>query len=173
MIDDIDAPTTFVIELAPLDLMPHSVHLFLEMVSHNLWDGCAFMRNAGHVIQASTVPYYKNQGSGPALRRAFEQSGYQSVSFQEYHEEFPHVKYTVGFAGRPGGPDFYVSTVDNTRNHGPGGQDGYSDPTEADPCFGKVVEGFAAVDRMLKMPVKPGWYRAMEKNVGIQYARLL
>jgi hypothetical protein len=40
-------PSKFVIELAPLDLMPHSVHLFLEMVSHKLWDGCSFMRNAG------------------------------------------------------------------------------------------------------------------------------
>jgi len=79
----------------------------------------------------------------------------------------------VGFAGRPGGPDFYVSTVDNSRNHGPGGQSGYADPTEADPCFGKVVEGFDAVDRMHSMPVKPGWYNAMEENVGIAYAKIL
>jgi len=131
------------------------------------------MRNAHHVIQASSVPYHKTKGTGPALRRAFEESGYQSVSFQEYHADFPHVKYTVGFAGRPGGPDFYVSTVDNSRNHGPGGQSGYADPTEADPCFGKVVEGFDAVDRMHSMPVKPGWYNAMEENVGIAYAKIL
>ena len=24
--------------------------------------------------------------------------------------------------GRPGGPSFYISTVDNTHNHGPGSQ---------------------------------------------------
>lgn len=166
-------PTKFVIELAPLDLMPHSVHLFLEMVSNKLWDGCSFMRNAGHVIQASSAPYYKNPGTRQKLTQAFASSGYESVAFQEYHKDFPHVKYTVGFAGRPGGPDFYVSVENNTRNHGPGGQGGYDDPQEADPCFGKVVEGFDAVDRMHKMPKEPGDYEAMVRNVGIAYAKIL
>jgi hypothetical protein len=127
----------------------------------------------GHVIQASSAPYYKNQGTRQKLTEAFASSGFESVAFQEYHEDYPHVKYTVGFAGRPGGPDFYVSVLDNTRNHGPGGQGNYADPQEADPCFGKVVEGFDAVDRMHKMPKEPGDYEAMVRNVGIEYARIL
>ena len=115
--------------------MPHSVHFFLEQVSRNLYDGCSFHRNAGHVVQGKTlferklicystlhcishnyqssfyeggpVTYYKNEGARP--RKLFVESGLTSVSFQEYSVDFPHVKYTLGFAGRPGGPDFYVS----------------------------------------------------------------
>jgi hypothetical protein len=41
----------------------------------------------------------------------FVKSGLDSVLFQEYSEKFPHVKYTLGYAGRPGGPDFYISTL--------------------------------------------------------------
>jgi cyclophilin family peptidyl-prolyl cis-trans isomerase len=168
-------PTTFVIELASLDDMPHSVHLFLQMVSHQLWDGCSFMRNAGHVVQASSAPYYKTttKGRQPQLRKKFKDAGYMSVAFQEYSPKVPHEKYTVGFAGRPGGPDWYVSTRDNTKNHGPGGQSSYAVPSEADPCFGKVIQGFAAVDRMHQLPVKPGWFNAMENNVGIARATIL
>lgn len=62
---------------------------------------------------------------------------------------------------------------DNTLNHGPGGQTEYAIPSEADPCFAKVVEGFEAVNRMAQMPVEPGSFRAMKNNVGILYARLI
>ena len=81
---------------------------------------------------------------------------------------FPHKKYTLGYAGRPGGPDFYISTLDNTRNHGPGGQSSYDDPGEADPCFAKVIAGFDIVDLMHKSAVKPGGYNAMEHNIAIR-----
>ena len=50
----------------------------------------------------------------------------------------------MGFAGRPGGPAFYISTVDNTRNHGPGSQ---GSKTEADACFGRVKMEDAATKR--------------------------
>ena len=99
---------SFVIEMAPLDAMPYTVHLFLEQVSLKLYDGCSFHRNAGHVVQGGPIPYYKNKGD--MVRKRFQDAGLTSVSFQEYHESFPHKKYTIGFAGRPGGPDFYVST---------------------------------------------------------------
>jgi hypothetical protein len=84
------------------------------------------------------------------------------------------VKYTLGYAGRPGGPDFYVSTQDNTRNHGPGGQTSYEDTAEADPCFAKVVKGFEpVVDRMHESSVKPGGYKHMQHNIAIRKMRLL
>lgn len=166
-----EGSNVFVVELAPLDLMPHSVHLFLEMVGHGLLDGTSFHRNAHHVVQAGPTPYYKTKGRN--LRKDFVENRVTNVAFQEYSPEFPHVKYTLGFAGRPGGPDWYVSTVDNTRNHGPGGQSSYALASEADPCFGKVISGFDAVDRIHEMPVKPGWYNALEKNVGIEKARIL
>ena len=46
------------------------------------------------------------------------------------------------------GPAFYVSTIDNTYNHGPGSQ---GSKTEADGCFGRVVGGVDVVDRLAKV----------------------
>ena len=83
------------------------------------WTGGAFHRNAGHVLQAMV-----------------EGAGHPSLAWQEYSPAFPHTRYTLGYAGRPGGPAFYVSTVDNTANHGPGSQ---GSATEADSCFAKLV----------------------------------
>jgi hypothetical protein len=95
-------------------------------------------------------------------------------SFVGSSPNFPHKKYTLGYAGRPGGPDFYVSTQDNTLNHGPGGQTSYEEASEADPCFAKVVPGFEhVVDRMHKAEVKPGGYKHMVHNIAIRYMRLL
>lgn len=41
---------SFVLETAPLDLMPHSVHLFLEQVVHGLWDNGWFYVNGVYVF---------------------------------------------------------------------------------------------------------------------------
>lgn len=102
---------------APLELMPYAVYKFLRIVNH--WQGGSFHRNAGHVLQAQ-VSHSR-----------------ESLAFQEYHAQFPHKRYTLGFAGRPGGPAFYISTIDNTRNHGPASQGSAS---EADSCFAEVEE---------------------------------
>ena len=145
---------SFIIEMAPIDEMPHSVYWFLSQVDRGFFDRCGFHQNPGHVIQGGPVPNFiwaPNQN----LRGVFEDKALTSVLFQEYSPEFPHEKYTIGYAGRPGGPDFYISTTDNTKIHGPFGQVGYADPSEADPCFAKVVSGFEAVDRMMNIPVQP------------------
>ena len=63
--------------------------------------------------------------------------------------------------------------LDNTRNHGPGGQDSYAIKSEADPCFAKVVEGFEAVDRMHTLSVKPGGYKRLVHFVAIKSAKIL
>jgi cyclophilin family peptidyl-prolyl cis-trans isomerase len=89
--------------------MPYTVNFFLEQVSRGLFDGSSFHRNAGHVVQGGPTPNHTNKGTN--LNRPFHDAGLVSVGFQEYSAEFPHVKYTLGYAGRPGGPDFYVSTV--------------------------------------------------------------
>lgn len=167
---------TIIFEMAPLSLMPHAVYHFLEMVRLQLLDGTSFHRNAGHVVQAGPTPPYANPKKTPHvsnIRGRFKRAGIGSVAFQEYSPEYPHVKYTIGFAGRPGGPDWYISTVDNTRNHGPGGQAAYEVKSEADPCFGRVVEGLDVVTKLLNQPVKSGGFKAMKENVGIVYARVL
>ena len=142
---------TFTIELAPSSLVPHSIFTFLEVA--RLWDEKkgAFHRRANHVLQVlvagNQVPH---------------------LAFQEYSPEFPHVKGTVGYAGRPSGPAWYVSIQDNSRNHGPGSQQARN-PHEADSCFGKVVEGFerAVLGRITKIPgdgfVKPPLYVKISK----------
>lgn len=100
---------SFIVELAPVGLMPYTVNFFLEQVSRGLYNGCSFHRNAGHVIQGGPVTNHLNAGTN--LRKKFKEADLGSVAFQEYHADFPHKKYTLGFAGRPGGPDFYISTV--------------------------------------------------------------
>ena len=35
----------------------------------------------------------------------------KGMAFQEYSPRFPHKRLTLGFAGRPGGPAFYISTM--------------------------------------------------------------
>ena len=62
--------------------------------------------------------------------------------------------------------------MNNTRNHGPGGQSSYAIKGEADPCFAKVIEGFAAVDRIHKMSVQPGGYKRMVHYVAIKSAKI-
>jgi len=159
-------PRIIVLEMASLELMPHSVYLFLSMVDAGLWNGSSFISKADHALQASPRPYYKNEGDD--VYRNFIEAGLTSVAFQEYSDQFSHKEYTVGFGGRPGGPEFYFNMEDNTEFHGPGGQ-----THEADPCFAKVLHGFDAIDRMMTMPLLPGGYSEMEKHVGIEGAYIL
>mmetsp|Transcript_4227 Transcript_4227/g.6188 ORF Transcript_4227/g.6188 Transcript_4227/m.6188 type:complete len:160 (-) Transcript_4227:406-885(-) len=153
--------------------MPHTVYMFLQQVHHKLWDGCSFHRNAGHVLQAGPTRNFKTPPQGAHLLDKFRSSRLESVKFQEYSTRYPHEKYTLGFAGRPGGADFYVSTQNNTKLHGPGGQRSYDDPTEADPCFAKVVSGKEVIDRMTKLEVADRNYRRLKHNVAIRYMKIL
>ena len=89
--------------------MPYTVNFFMSQVSLGLLNGCSFHRNAGHVVQGGPVSSHLNPGQ--KMHQGFIDAMLQSVGFQEYHPDFPHKKYTLGYAGRPGGPDFYVSTM--------------------------------------------------------------
>jgi len=123
----------FTIEMAPPSLVPHSVFTFMEIARN--YKGGGFHRVAGHVLQVMV------------------KGGFKHLAFQEYSKEFPHKKGTVGYAGRPSGPAWYVSIENNTRNHGPGSQQKHN-PYEADAAFGTVIEGFEDVilDRVKKIP---------------------
>lgn len=124
-----------VFEMAPVQLIPCSVFYFLE-IARTFQKG-NFIRNADHVLQASVVSKVR-----------------QEMPFQEYSPEHPHAKGTTGYAGRPSGPQFYISTMDNTKNHGPGSQQ-KANPHEADANFGRVVEGMDdVVPRIHSVPQK-------------------
>lgn len=119
-------------ELGPLSLVPYSTYKFLEIME--TFQGGNFHRRAGHVLQAMV----RTKAS--------------HLAFQEYHPGFPHVKHTLGYAGRPGGPEFYISTVDNSQNHGPASQ---GSATEADSCFGKIIDN-GDVEVVQRMKTQPG-----------------
>jgi cyclophilin family peptidyl-prolyl cis-trans isomerase len=153
---DTSGPSTIVMEMAPLDLMPHSVYTFLEMVSSGLLDGCSFILNALHVLKAAPLPYDGTSASDKA--RAFLEHGLESVAFREYSPQFPHAKYTVGFAA-DGSPSFYINSEDNREIHA------------GDPCFAKVISGFDTIQRLEKMPTRNGiWF---EHRIGIRTAVIL
>jgi hypothetical protein len=146
------ADGTILLEMAPSRLVPHSVFSYLEISRQ--WQGRGFHRIANHVLQVQTLGKFKN------------------LAFQEYSPEFPHKKGTVGYAGRPSGPHWYVSIMDNSRNHGPGSQQ-KKNPYEADSCFGKVIRGFDdEVQRIAKIPDK-GFINDKKKHVIIKKMRIL
>ena len=146
------------LEMAPLDQMPVAVNMFLQQVHHQLWNGCSFVINAIHIIQAGPhrhkVPGEVTYDANVAdLHDRFHNARLTKMPFQEYHAEFPHARYTVGFAGRPAGPDFYINKIDNSVNHGPGGQAHHDLHEEADPCFAKVVGGAEVLEDLDRVPM--------------------
>jgi hypothetical protein len=136
-----------VIQLAPLDAVPHAVHLFLEQVEHGLWNNTYFYLNSDHVVQAGPAVVRDEEEilfEGEYVRSSvqpFTDLQLNQLSFPDYSHEFPHVEWTLGFAGRPGGPDFYINKNDNTEPHGPGGQFQHALEEQGDSCFGFIVRG--------------------------------
>merc|ERR1712238_263689 len=55
---------TFIIELAPLDTVPHAIHLFLEQVDHGLMEGTQFYLNGPHIVQAGPQPKWDDYYDG-------------------------------------------------------------------------------------------------------------
>ena len=168
-----------IIELAPLELMPHSIHLFLTQIDEGYWTRGtpAIAINAEHVLQACPHPCLENVdmgGSSPGYPyEDMKRAGLDTVSFQEYSTYYPHVKYTIGFAGKPhSGPEFYINMMDNTLDHGTleerrfkmgptryaawaaeafGSLEEVNEKSiEPYPCFGKIIKGFDVVDEIAK-----------------------
>lgn len=161
---------SFVIELAKN--APHAALLFLDMVSQNLWDGCSFVMNNQDAVRASPVPYDPNDSEDKP--RKFENAGLGSFSFAEFDPDYYHQKYTVSFLGSFGpsehsGPAFYINTQDNAHRHNERG--GTPVFVGSDSCFGRVVEGFDAVERLKAMPTFGRIW--MKAPVGIQRAVIM
>ena len=142
--------STFMVELAPVDAMPHAVEFFLDMVSSKVWDNTVFYHHPifqKHVVAAAPVHY----GSFDTKSHHLQALGFaDGLSFPEYSgDTFHHEEYTLGFSTR--GPSFYINAMDNTHHHGPGGQDRHDLVQDADPCFGKLVWGKQVVQDMMKV----------------------
>eukprot|EP00538_Stauroneis_constricta_P006750 CAMPEP_0119547950 /NCGR_PEP_ID=MMETSP1352-20130426/1970_1 /TAXON_ID=265584 /ORGANISM="Stauroneis constricta, Strain CCMP1120" /LENGTH=415 /DNA_ID=CAMNT_0007593061 /DNA_START=241 /DNA_END=1488 /DNA_ORIENTATION=+ len=157
----------FVVETAPLEMMPHSIYWFLEQVDRKLFQSNSFYINVPHVVQAGPRSKFANENSKSLMRR-FKTSGFESLYFQEFNPEFHHHPWTIGFAGRPAGPEFYINLHENFEAHGPGGQG-----PGGDPCFAKVISGFDTIERLIKTPGKPEDPALMNSLVGIRSAVVL
>lgn len=135
---------SFTIEMAPIDETPHAVLWFLEQVDAGNYDGCSFQASAKHVIMGGAAGNFLSEPNFDPRGR-FEESEFPHVLFSEYNPNFPQVKYTLGLADQPGGPDFFLNMQNNTNlNH-------------AESCFAKVVDGFETVDRMHLPPSGDGF----------------
>lgn len=105
---DIQLPHTsrterFAVEMAPIQLVPHAVHVFLEQVAHGLWNNSIFLANHAHVLQAAPADREH--------REKFADYELDRLAYPDYSDEFPHDQWTLGFAGRPGGPSWYINKV--------------------------------------------------------------
>jgi len=123
-----------VLELAPLNMMPHSVHHFLRMLSEGLWVGMTFMpqQSARHRIHATPV----DMESLDRVDWKFKDAKVASLVFSE---QSPNScgPYSVGFSGTPGGPDFYVNGGFVPRKY------------SKESCFAKVISGEKVVDSII------------------------
>ena len=141
---------SFIVEMAPLDWMPTSINLFLDMVSAGIWDNTIFIHHEEieHIMAAAPVDFHTEKVKDNQLN----QLGWVGLGFPEYTEKFPHFQYTLAFAGK--GPTFYINTMDNEKSHGPGGQQHQLLPQDADSCFAKVVEGVDVIDELIRFGLK-------------------
>lgn len=136
-----DNISSFVVQMAPVVLMPNSIHFFLEMVKAKVWDNTIFT-HVNHLLYAVIT-----NTEGVDKVNNLPEIKVSRLLHSEYSPDYLHHKYTIGFSGRPGGPEFYINTADNSIIHGPGGQ--HKDDV-GDACFGKVIEGFDVIDQMVK-----------------------
>ncbi len=136
------------LKLAPLDMMPHTIDMFLKLIEEKLYVGGTFILARDHILAAGPfdlVDGEKNQ----RMEEEMVQEGYfpnGALLFQQYTDDYPHRKYSVGF--NKGGPLFYINIEDNTDVHGPTGDD------VGDPVFAAVIEGFDVIESILASPRK-------------------
>ena len=62
--------------MAPLDLVPHSVHFFMQMVKEQLWNDMVFTHKTHHIILAEFMDM-----SGNDKRSVFLDKGISTLSF--------------------------------------------------------------------------------------------
>ncbi len=140
-------PTKFVIELAPLEFMPYAVYTFLQTVDNGLWNEVSSGEDGDHAEATSAAEFRQiarhivvAQPRLDALETFLHNHGTPTMSFPEFHKDYDHEKYTIGYIGAHPGPSFYISLEDNKESH------------VGDPCFGKVISGFDTVDRLSASP---------------------
>jgi len=154
-----------IIELAPLDLMPHAVHSFLDMVSRGLYNGCLFAFGSRFLV--AIAPETRDANRQRELFVPFEEQGFNPpLAYQEYNPDYPHEIYSVSFSGGTSisGPAFFIALTDEISElHLKSGKalDDHGLPLRREPCFGKVVIGHEDLEFLQNIERDPpdglGW----------------
>lgn len=179
---------SFIVELAPNHMMPHSALTFLDMVSSNFYDGYAFTYSADHVIivsesDAEINPFVNHRTintshDNPFVnQRTVNMLHGNPLIFQEYNPKFPHKEMTLGFFGKKlGGPAFYISKQDNSDAHAfdPSLKDEHGFPQKpGEPCFAKIIQGVETIQEIDHLLLSNQRANKQQVRVEIQSANIL
>jgi len=140
------------LKLAPLDIMSHTIQIFMNLIEDKLYVGGTFLLARDHILVAGPIDVFDPENN-QRLEEQMVEEGYfpdGALMFQQYTPEFPHKKYTVGFSSG-GGPLFYINIEDNMEAHGPRHVESEGD-VEGDPVFATMVEGFDVIQKILALP---------------------
>jgi hypothetical protein len=127
------------------------------MVHKKFWDSTVLYHQVEHVVIG--VPVDIN-----GVRKESELN--KPLLFPESSPDFPHVANTIGFKGKPGGPEFYINLDDNSDIHGPGGQAG-DHMNDGESCFGTIIHGIDVMEDFIKLNKK-----AMMSEEGVYYSAI-
>jgi hypothetical protein len=172
---------TIKIELAPLDMMPHSVRVFLEQISSGMWDDGAFDLHAGHVLMAHSKVLVESANDKEVTP--------MMLPFPEYNANYPHDRYTIAFPAPSSNSNselgFYINLQNNDVHHSPR-MESFTNSgatttsvggrfVEGESCFGNIVDEASrrVVDRMDALSVDDGKQRTLEESVIIKTARVV
>lgn len=128
----------------------------MDMIERKVWQETVLYHQADHVVIAVPI-------NMEGVRKSDEDA--KPILFSEYSSDYPHKKYTVGFQGHPGGPEFYINMDDNDSIHGPGGQEYHDVTDDGDTCFGEITHGRDVLEHFAEINKK-----ALNSKTGVFYS---
>jgi len=143
-----DVSESLLLKMAPLDIMSHTIQIFMNLIEEKMYVGGTFLLARDHILVAGPFDAFDPENN-QRLEEKMVEEGYfpdGTLLFHQYTPEYPHTRYTVGFSST-GGPLFYINIKDNVEAHGPNEGD-----VEGDPVFAAVVEGFDVIQKILALP---------------------
>ena len=147
LVDDRPLGSTFIMETAPLDVMPVSIELFLRLVEEGFYDGMTLLHKNG---EGSTLLHSvpMNSVTGQFIKKPLinktvltEEKYERELSFAERSDDYPVLKYSVLFSDK--GPHFYINMGYGHRSSG------QNSAMARESCFARVVEGKEILDAMM------------------------
>lgn len=146
------AAEEILLDLVPLESMPHTVRTVLNLAARGLLNGGTFFLARDHILVGGPVDAGDTVRNDRMSQRLAAEGYFPDGALlfkEDAGDACDHAQHTVGF-NQLGGPEFYINLLDNTANHGPRR---LADGTirEGDPCFARVVAGVDVVDRIVAM----------------------